>query len=316
MAQADPTARPGRAGARTVLERHLGAQATELLRGLRGYEEAGGRSAAASARLVRGAARRISAALAAYPELSEPQWARQLGAELEWLSEQIVREHAYAERLERLLGAVARLAGPDDPGLRTPGGAGTARAAALLQRRLGLARSRAHTAALEALGSARFHAAVDAVALLASEAPLREAGSTDVLHEALAGVERQLAREVASLPLEVAAQPYNAQALARGLGPAAEQDAPWERVRALLRRARYAHEVLAPAAPVRLTAASRALNGHRDAGEAAREAAAAARTPRITPATAYALGVLHADQRQEVEAARFAFGRLWRRGAG
>ncbi|MEU6127083.1 metal-binding protein, partial [Streptomyces sp. NPDC047123] len=39
--------------------------------------------------------------------------------------------------------------------------------------------------------------------------------------------------------------------------------------------------------------------------------AQAARTPRIAPATAYALGVLHADQRHEVEAARFAFQRAW-----
>ncbi|MDV9191526.1 metal-binding protein, partial [Streptomyces sp. SR27] len=50
-----------------------------------------------------------------------------------------------------------------------------------------------------------------------------------------------------------------------------------------------------------------------DAAEAASAAAAAARTPRIAPATAYALGVLHADQRHEVEAARFAFQRAWRR---
>ncbi|MER7816748.1 hypothetical protein ABTX79_15685, partial [Streptomyces sp. NPDC096153] len=50
---------------------------------------------------------------------------------------------------------------------------------------------------------------------------------------------------------------------------------------------------------------------HRDAAEAATAAASAARTPRIAPATAYALGVLHADQRHEVEAARFAFQRTW-----
>ncbi|NGN70339.1 metal-binding protein, partial [Streptomyces sp. A7024] len=57
--------------------------------------------------------------------------------------------------------------------------------------------------------------------------------------------------------------------------------------------------------------AARVLDRHRDAAEAAAAAAAAAQTPRIAPATAYALGVLHADQRHEVEAARFAFGRLW-----
>ncbi|MFE3934789.1 metal-binding protein, partial [Streptomyces goshikiensis] len=50
---------------------------------------------------------------------------------------------------------------------------------------------------------------------------------------------------------------------------------------------------------------------HRDAAEAAAAAATAARTPRIAPATAYALGVLHADQRHEVEASRAAFQDLW-----
>ncbi|MCZ2527924.1 hypothetical protein ODJ75_25205, partial [Streptomyces sp. HB2AG] len=52
----------------------------------------------------------------------------------------------------------------------------------------------------------------------------------------------------------------------------------------------------------------------RGGGAAAPPAAAsAALTPRIAPATAYALGVLHADQRQQVEAARYAFSRLWHR---
>ncbi|MYS16469.1 hypothetical protein GTW73_21330, partial [Streptomyces sp. SID4982] len=61
----------------------------------------------------------------------------------------------------------------------------------------------------------------------------------------------------------------------------------------------------------RLHPAAEALTRHRDAAEAAAEAAQAARTPRITPATAYALGVLHADQRHEVEAARFTFQQTW-----
>ncbi|MGW4105201.1 hypothetical protein ACWEGV_19225, partial [Streptomyces sp. NPDC004976] len=61
---------------------------------------------------------------------------------------------------------------------------------------------------------------------------------------------------------------------------------------------------------------SRRMNIHpsRFLSEAAAAAAQAARTPRIAPATAYALGVLHADQRHEVEAARYAFQRAWRKG--
>ncbi|MFC4494631.1 CHAD domain-containing protein [Streptomyces ovatisporus] len=130
------------------------------------------------------------------------------------------------------------------------------------------------------------------------------------------------------------------------------QDAAWHEVRLLLRLHRYAEEVLLtgvnraeetrtgtrgtadagepddaveqpdPAAvqepdraavQARLVSASAALEEHREAVEAAEAAAAAARTPRIAPATAYALGVLHADQRQAAEAARLAFGALWRR---
>ncbi len=58
-------------------------------------------------------------------------------------------------------------------------------------------------------------------------------------------------------------------------------------------------------------AAARALDLHRDAAEAASVAATAARTPRIAPATAYALGNLHAHQRHEVLAARHDFHQAW-----
>nr|WP_246586370.1 CHAD domain-containing protein [Streptomyces yatensis] len=229
---------------------------------------------------------------------------------------------------------------------------GAARAGALLERQLTLARTRAHTAALEALGSSRFHAVADTVALLASDAPLDEANAArpagQVLPPLAELANRRLAEAVEALPLIRAGHPYNAEALVHGLAatsaadapPASErQDAPWHQVRHLLRLRRYALEVLdqvwqqpdgaggtggsgpagsgpadaEPPLSVRLLAAGQALERHRDAAEAAAAAAAAARTPRIAPATAYALGVLHADQRHEVEAARFAFGRIWRR---
>ncbi|WP_455908250.1 CHAD domain-containing protein [Streptomyces hygroscopicus] len=261
---------------------------------------------------------------------------------------------------------------------------GAARAGALLERQLTLARTRAHTAALEALGSSRFHAVADSVALLASEVPLDEANAARPARQVLPPLAelagRRLAEAVEALPLGRAGHPYNAEALVHGLAatpaadapPASErQDAPWHQVRHLLRMRRYALEVLdqtwqrpdgrggpggpgglgGPGGPhgpgasgsgpggsgpggsgpggsgpggsgpvdaepplsVRLLAAGQALERHRDAAEAAAAAAAAARTPRIAPATAYALGVLHADQRHEVEAARFAFGRIWRR---
>ncbi|MBZ4323750.1 CHAD domain-containing protein, partial [Streptomyces sp. SCA2-4] len=208
---------------------------------------------------------------------------------------------------------------------------GAARAGALLERQLTLARTRAHSAALQALGSARFHAVADAVAVLSTDPPLDPAAHDLRAQEALPLLAEQshrlLLEAVDTLPLAAAGLPYNAEALSHGLAdagvPAAEsrQDAPWHQVRLLVRLRRYAQEVLdeqrqtevEPGLTTRLLSAGQALDRHRDAAESAAYAAAAARTPRIAPATAYALGVLHADQRYEVEAARFAFGRIWQR---
>ncbi|KUN88212.1 metal-binding protein [Streptomyces bungoensis] len=195
---------------------------------------------------------------------------------------------------------------------------GAAKAGALLERQLTLARTRAHSTALQALGSSRFHAVADKVAVLASEVPLTPAAGTD-LHPLAAAAEERLANAVTALPLVTAGHPYNAEALVHGLSPDPSphpQDGPWHQVRLLLRLHRYAREVLHGAdrpADVRLLTAGQALNRHRDASEAAAAAAQAARTPRIAPATAYALGVLHADQRHEVEAARFAFQQAWQK---
>ncbi|UUN27738.1 CHAD domain-containing protein [Streptomyces sp. FIT100] len=193
---------------------------------------------------------------------------------------------------------------------------GAARAGALLERQLTLGRTRAHSAALQALGSSRFHAVADAVALLASEVPFAAAATApaDVLQGHAETAERRLLDAVAALPLARAAHPYNADALVHGLATTSAgeaQDAPWHHVRLLLRLHRYAQEVVCSGTHPLLTIAGRTLDRHRDAAEAASAAATAARTPRIAPATAYALGVLHADQRHEVEAARFAFHRVW-----
>ncbi|MEV0324282.1 CHAD domain-containing protein [Streptomyces sp. NPDC050658] len=217
---------------------------------------------------------------------------------------------------------------PQAPGADQQGGAprgltvGAAKAAALLERQLTLARTRAHSTALQAFGSSRFHAVADNVAVLASEVPL--SGSRGDLKQLAAKAEENLAEAVAALPLGQAGHPYNAEALVHGLAAAEApeaQDAPWLKTRALLRLHRYAREVLlsteaADRQPdLRLADAGHALDRHREAAEAAAAAAAAARTPRIAPATAYALGVLHADQRHEVEAARFDFHQAWLREA-
>ncbi|WP_432001486.1 CHAD domain-containing protein [Streptomyces sioyaensis] len=357
--------------AEEVLADYLHQQAADFLRSLRLHRESGSDAEGAgdAARLLRRAARRISATLHTYRPLTDEAWADQLRAELGWLSGALAREQACEARRDRLMAALQRLTGrgerperpdrggPDDRGdqatreKRDPRGsrrdrpapsrstaaaasppaaaattetdpdgalaAGAARAGALLDRQLTLARTRAHSAALQALGSARFHAVADSVAVLASEAPLAGKNAELPAAEALPPLAdqayRRLVEAVAALPLSRAGYPYNAAALAADQ----RQDAPWHQVRMLVRMSRYAREVLAPEyTDHRLAEAGRALEWHRDAAEAAAAAAAAARTPRIAPATAYALGVLHADQRHEVEAARFAFGRVWLPRAG
>ncbi|WP_443043422.1 CHAD domain-containing protein [Streptomyces sp. NBC_00358] len=319
-----------------ALAGYLRAQATEFLRSLRQHRETGAAAGGAgesgdAARSLRRSARRISGSLHTFRPLLEADWSERMRPELAWLSGTLAREHAYAARLERLLGALNRLSGTaalPAQGGRTPAAAkpghltiGAAKAGALLDRQLTLARTRAHSAALQALGSSRFHAVADSVAVLASEVPLaRSADKTDLRPLAAAAADR-LTDAVGALPLVVAGHPYNAEALVHGLAADTApqpQDAPWHQVRLLMRLHRYAGEVLHQGeCPVdtRLLGAGKALNRHRDAAEAAAAAASAARTPRIAPATAYALGVLHADQRHEVEAARFAFQQAWQKEA-
>ncbi|MCM2420741.1 CHAD domain-containing protein [Streptomyces sp. RKAG293] len=343
-----------------VVSGYLHEQASTFLRALslRAEDEE------AAGLLLRRSARRIAATLHTYGTLTDPGWADPLRTELGWVSTSLAHEHQYAARLARLLSALHRLASepdqpaldtgdpgnPDDPalpaepaiGTQGPLAVGAARAGALLERQLTLARTRAHSAALQALGSSRFHAVADAVAVLASEVPLTAAADAPaaVRLPPLAGLaHHRLSEAAAALPLARAGHPYNADAVRAALGPELTsdlQDAPWHQARTLLRLSRYAAEVCPPDEPAahgssgsdaardaaagtgeslhdRLKTAARLLEGHREAAESANAVATAARTPRIAPATAYALGVLHADQRQEVEAARFAFARLWQR---
>ncbi|WUT40238.1 CHAD domain-containing protein [Streptomyces sp. NBC_00690] len=361
-----------------LLAAYLHERAGDFLRGLRLYGEPGSEAAGAAggaraALSLRTAARRIGGTLHTFRPLLDVEWADGLRTELAWISGTLAQEHACTARLERLHSALGRLSGTGPPTRAHPPvqqhpdrtdhvgqtdtvpaprgqaqraiGTGTlavgaARAAALLERQLTLARTRAHSTTLQALGSARLHAVADAVALLASELPLGPAarthrngspglltgpGSLEVLEGMTQVAEERLGQAVALLPLARAGHPYNADALVNDLAASSAedaQDAPWHQVRVLLRLHRYAAEVLAPAngdapaargLPQPLHRAGLLLDLHRDAAEAAGAAAAAARTPRIAPATAYALGVLHADQRHEVEAARFAFHEVWQK---
>ncbi|CAM5244161.1 hypothetical protein SFUMM280S_10111 [Streptomyces fumanus] len=175
-----PTAAAGSVPA-DALAGYLRAQATEFLRALRLHRETGANGTEGSgdaARALRRAARRISGSLHTFQPLLDSDWAESMRPELAWLSGTLALEHAYASRLERLLQALHRLSGPaafpaqsrgarvtDPPG---PAAAdrghltvGAAKAGALLDRQLTLARTRAHSTALQALGSSRFHAVAD-----------------------------------------------------------------------------------------------------------------------------------------------------------
>lgn len=327
-AEPDDATAPAGATAGEVLTRYLHRRAAAFLRGLslRGENEAEAEA------LLRGSARRIGGVLHVYGHLTDPAWAEPLRDELGWLSATLGREPQYAARLARLLDALRRLSvaaenqetvavGVVPAPAGGPLALGAARAGALLERRLTLARTRAHSASLQAMGSSRFHALADAIAVLVSEAPLAPAAAGParlVMPPLAAQAYKRLADATATLPLHRAAHPYNADAVQASLGAdltADLQDAPWHQVRVLLRLSRYAAEVSRPEGDTadrpRLADAARLLERHREAAESASAVAAAARTPRIAPATAYALGVLHADQRHEVEAARFAFSRLW-----
>ena len=355
----DPTDPTARAVTGDALAGYLRGQATEFLRALRLHRETGSGSgqngtedSVEAARALRHSARRISGSLHTFRPLLDADWSEEMRPELAWLSGTLALEHACAARLERLLLALHRLSGstafPTQSAASAVGGrvtgagrgahtgpaatptataergsltVGAAKAGALLERQLTLARTRAHSTALQALGSSRFHAVADKVAVLASEVALTPAAAMTDLRPLAAAAGERLTDAVGALPLVTAGHPYNAEALIHGLSPDPAphpQDGPWHQVRLLLRLYRYAGEVLHPdGAPtdVRLLTAGRALNLHRDASEAAAAAASAARTPRIAPATAYALGVLHADQRHEVEAARFAFQQSWQKQA-
>ncbi|WP_431679873.1 CHAD domain-containing protein [Kitasatospora sp. KL5] len=325
------------ASAGEVLSGYLTSQAGAFLRALpQAVGEAGSRpgslpaSAAGADDLLR-AVRRIGGALHTYAAAFDPGWAGELRTELAWLLDLLGREPGYRRRSARLLAALDSLsdAASETPGMLS-GHTGAPKARALLERQLALARTRAHTSLLQQLRTARLHALADRMTLLTGEVPLLagtagQEGSA-LLPQASAAL-GALAAGAEKLPLARAVQPYGGDGLHRlssvpaarsGPAPAAADadsllaadDEPWHRVRVLVKRARYALEVCqVPTAE--LDGLDAVLDRHRDASDAAATASTAARTPRITPATAYVLGVVHADQRLEVEAARYAFGHQW-----
>jgi hypothetical protein len=286
---------------------------------------------------LRSAVRELAPVLAVFGPLLGRPAVEPLRAELGWLASVLTPEPGYARRGVRLAGALDVLTGATEgdagAGARRPGvldgHPGVPKARALLERQLTLARARAHTTALQELRSSRFHALADRVSLLASEPPLavpETAPAAAALLPCLGAAYRALAESVRELPLARATVPYHGDALRSA--PEDPDEPLWRRTGDRAAATLRARSVCAPLLdelsgrqptgrrhddqqPSGLEELTELLDLAREAAGAAAGAAAAASTPRITPATGYVLGVLHADQRMEVEAARYAFGRCW-----
>ncbi|MDX3235757.1 CHAD domain-containing protein, partial [Streptomyces sp. ME03-5709C] len=102
-----------------VLAQYLRGEATTFLRALAPREGEGGRApedAAEAGRRMRRSARRIAGTLHTFGSLTDPGWADPLRSELGWLTDLLGREHRYASRLGRLIGALQRLAAVEDAG--------------------------------------------------------------------------------------------------------------------------------------------------------------------------------------------------------
>ncbi|WP_373562733.1 CHAD domain-containing protein, partial [Streptomyces sp. sk226] len=122
----------GEPTAEGALAPYLRGQAADFLRSLRLHHEysapadAGGHGAAEAARALRRAARRIGGSLHTFRAALDPHWADQLRGELAWLTGVLAREHAYANRLARLVDALHLLSGPTLPAARGARAAGEA----------------------------------------------------------------------------------------------------------------------------------------------------------------------------------------------
>ena len=165
-------------------------------------------------------------------------------------------------------------AGPPSPPATTDRGnltVGAAKAGALLERQLTLARTRAHSTALQALGSSRFHAVADKIAVLASEVPLTPTAHTKTLRPLATAAEDRIDDAIAAVERGARRRLDADEALIHGLSPDPSphpQDAPWHQVRLLLRLHRYAREALhGTGCPtdLRLLTPVQALDLHRDA---------------------------------------------------
>ncbi|NUP48338.1 MAG: CHAD domain-containing protein [Catenulispora sp.] len=249
---------------------------------------------------LRAACRRVGSALAACRDLVDPDWAGELGRELDATARILAAERDAEAVRPRLLAPLDRWISEN----RYPDG-GAARTRTLLTRMLDRERSAAHGAATAALVGPGFHALADKMATLARDVPLTPAAErpcADVLPEIAGAAYDTWRRQTDELPPPLAAE--------EGDG-----DAHWLAAVGTTEAALHTAELCRPAGTVldghdpaaliaRLTLVSSALGEQRDAVLAADCVHRAADTPRIAATTGYVLGRLHEEQRLAVLRAR------------
>ena len=241
---------------------------------------------------MRVACRRLRSALKVFEPLLEPTWSRPLRDELGWLAGALGAARDGEVLEERLLAALTGL----------PDAADSAAAAAVVHRALDARLVDALAEALAALRSDRYLTLLDVLVDAAREPLLNEAADAPcrtALPPLVAKSWRRLARDVDALELD-------------------GHDDAWHETRIAAKRARYACESVAPAlgAPARrlakrLEVVTELLGEHQDASIAAETVRALAHTGRVPGRAGFALGLLHAAQRDAVQATRLRLVAVW-----
>ncbi|MGB8861842.1 MAG: CYTH and CHAD domain-containing protein, partial [Ilumatobacteraceae bacterium] len=243
---------------------------------------------------MRVAARRLRSVLKVFSPLLEPEWSTALRDELAWIAGQLggARDREVLEG--RLLAGLEQLAAG---GVRD-----TPKAATVVRRELELDQDEATKQVIEAMGSLRYLALLDALVDAARSPRLTaaaDATSARALPPMMTATWKRLSRAVRKLSVEGA-------------------DDAWHQARIRAKQARYAANslVLVFGTPARrmaeqLEQVTELLGRHQDALIAAEAARSLAEGRGVGGRAGYVLGLLHGEQLAEARAIRRQFDGVW-----
>ncbi|MCE9623236.1 MAG: CYTH and CHAD domain-containing protein [Actinomycetia bacterium] len=242
---------------------------------------------------MRVAARRLRSGLRVFDELIDIEWSQQVDAELAW----IVHELGIARDVEVLQARlVAGLA--ETKSERSD----KAAAMAVIRAEYGAATNGSLTKLLMTVESPRYLALLDLLVVAANQPRLTEAANepcATALPPLLRSTWKKLARDASNLQRS-------------------GSDEPWHETRLRAKRARYATDALAPVFgkdalrfAKSLEQVTDLLGRHQDAAIAAQAARELALRDGASGQAAFALGMLHTLQREEVADVRREFLKLW-----